>query len=417
MSHVTRTSRTRTSKITALVGAILLFSLLVAPTATADSREQQWYLDAMQTDAIWKVSKGKGMTVAVLDAGVDSSLPELRGQVLKGKNLHKPKESPHMDNHGHGTSMAALIAGTGASEGIQGLAPEAKILPITISDWEFRVGMEKNLPEAINYAVDNGANIINLSFGVNLRENIPPGTQEAINRAYKKGTLIFAGSGNNGAESNARSYPAALPGVIAVGATNKQAKPAKFSSHGQHLALSAPGTEMTMRCDKNTTTCLSDGGTSAAAALTSASAALIWAKHPTWTNNQVLRTMVETAGRKGAKKDDPPSTDVGFGEVRPRMVLVEGEGNPGDPDEHPTFSKYYASLDAKSPSPSNTSKNDPPDDEKQSGADENSTDTANEDNNDNNTTLILGGAATAALLAIGLTTTALLRRRRNSRTH
>ena len=401
-----------------IISATLTVLAMNSATAAANStREQQWHLDAMQAEKMWKKSQGEGITVAVLDSGADATLPELKGQLLKGKNFNRSGKTAHRDVSGHGTTMAALIAGTGAENGLRGLAPKAKILPVTIGYGGFDPTGFDRLPEAINYAVDSGAKIVNISSGTPGLGTLPKGTQKAIDRAHKNNVLIFSSSGNQGNETNVITYPSALPGVIAVGATNKAGKAADFSSSGKHLALSAPGTDMPVRCDQNKGLCTGgDGGTSAATALTSASAALIWSKNPTWTNNQVLRAMIETAGRKGAKKGDPPSTEIGYGTVRPRMVILEGEGDPGAPDKHPTFSKYYADLDAKSPSPDSSPDEDSSNNDKQPDQDDKpqpDATTANQDDkgNDTDTTLIIAGTATAALLVAGLVTTVLIRRR------
>jgi hypothetical protein len=126
-----------------------------------------------------------------------------------------------------------------------------------------------------------------------------------------------------------------LPGVVAVGAVDKTGTVADFSNYGPHLVLSAPG---------------DPGGTSVASAVASASAALIWAEHPDWTNHQVLRVMIETTGM--SQRGEEPSMYLGHGIVRPAQVLVDGDGDPGPADVSPIFSRYYAPLEAsKSPSP------------------------------------------------------------------
>ncbi|MBU7596591.1 S8 family serine peptidase [Streptomyces sp. P38-E01] len=357
----------------------------------------------MQAEEMWKVSQGEGVTVAVIDLGIDSTVPELKGRMIPGKSYTRGDENAR-DAGQHGTSMAALIAGSGADSGIQGLAPKSRILPLTINEDDLSMARGGSIPRAIDYALEKQAKVINISLATQLWENVPRGTQEAIHRAQRAGALVFAGSGNDGMESNATSYPAAIPGVIAIGATDKEGKPAKFSSSGDHLALAAPGAKILMRCKKNTTTCPSNG-TSAATALVSASAALIWAKYPEWTNNQVLRALIQTAGRPGATADDPPNTRIGYGAVRPRLVL-EGKADPGDPDKHPTFSKYYASLDAKSPQPEASSQLSSPGSDASAGSESASdtssgTATGNSGDDSNSTPLLIGGGLAATALLVG----------------
>ncbi|MGA5131748.1 type VII secretion-associated serine protease mycosin [Streptomyces olivoreticuli] len=296
----------------------------------------------MQAEQMWKVSKGEGVTVAVIDTGVDGSLPELRGRVLEGTDASNRSTDPHVDSGGHGTNMATLIAGSGADGGIQGLAPEAKILPIkTVPDQRVDA-VDDLMGRAIRYAADHDAKVINISEGpLGVLENFPK-MQSAVNYALGKGSLIFASTGNDGDKKNEPAFPAALPGVVGVGAIDRQGKVAKFSTYGNQVGLVAFGDEIVQHCEKGSGYCIA-GGTSQATAIASASAALIWAKHPDWTNNQVLRVMMDTAGKPAGAK--MPSKYLGYGSVRPRKVLVDGEGDPGPADVNPL-------LAANAPKPS-----------------------------------------------------------------
>jgi subtilisin family serine protease len=320
-----------------LFTAILMSLGLLAPPAFADIRpDQQWYLDAMNASGLWKVSKGEGVTVAVVDSGV-KPIRGLEGRLLPGKSFASKAPEPHEDISGHGTDMAALIAGSGAGNSLRGLAPEAKILPVrTHTKADFVTSWDKTLVNAIRYAARSDAKIINISQGVsNLDDETLAEMQDAIDEANERGKLIFVASGNDGRRVETRDYPAVLPGVVPVGAVDKKGTVADFSNYGPHLVLSAPG---------------DPGGTSVASAIASASAALIWAEHPDWTHHQVLRVMIETTGR--SQRGEEPSMYLGHGIVRPAQVLVDGDGDPGPADVSPIFSKYYASLEAsKSPSP------------------------------------------------------------------
>ncbi|MEU2873641.1 type VII secretion-associated serine protease mycosin [Streptomyces olivoreticuli] len=303
----------------------------------------------MQAEQMWKVSRGEGITVAVIDTGVDGSLPELRGQVLEGTDASNRSTDPHVDSGGHGTNMATLIAGSGADGGIQGLAPEAKILPIkTVPDQRVDA-VDDLMSRAIRYAADHDARVINVSEGpLGVPANFPK-MQSAVNYALGKGSLIFASTGNDGDKKNEPAFPAALPGVVGVGAIDRQGKVAKFSTYGNQVGLVAFGDEIVQHCEKGPGYCIA-GGTSQATAIASASAALIWAKHPDWTNNQVLRVMMDTAGKPAGAK--MPSKYLGYGSVRPRKVLVDGEGDPGPADVNPLLA-----ANAPKPSPSDSDPN------------------------------------------------------------
>ncbi|MEU7044554.1 type VII secretion-associated serine protease mycosin [Streptomyces varsoviensis] len=282
----------------------------------------------MHADEMWQSSRGQGVTVAVIDSGVNPTLGDLKGQVLRGKDFSGQSGDERTDYSRHGTSMAALIAGNGKGKGAFGLAPGAKILPIRISDHtvsdsatEAYEQFSKSLDEGIRYAADSEAKVINISMG---SEEVPPGVTEAVKYARSKGKLIFASVGNSGHKGNAVMYPAATPGVVGVGAVDKDLRVTAESERGPQVDLVAPGDGIVQACDGGSEICTGHG-TSASAALASASAALVWAKHPDWTANQVTRVLINTAGgpKDGTKRNDA----IGYGVVRPRVALT----NPGDP--------------------------------------------------------------------------------------
>ncbi|MGW4676009.1 type VII secretion-associated serine protease mycosin [Streptomyces sp. NPDC004324] len=322
-------------------GAVGLFMVGLATTpAHADSiREREWHLTAMKAEQMWRTSTGRGITVAVIDSGVNPGVGDLKGQVLPG--LDEAPASPgdeHTDYEGHGTGMAVVIAGTGKANGgagTFGLAPGVKILPVRIPDRGLDGGrytkeFSETVSRGIRYAVDSGAQVINISLAVS--EGSAQLTA-AVKYALDKGSLIFAGVGNSGREGdgNPVMYPAATPGVVGVAAVGRNLRRTAESEHGPEVDIAAPGEEMYHACPSGSGLCRSHG-TSDATALASASAALIWSKHPTWTNNQVLRVMLTTIGgpTDGAKRND----SIGYGIVRPRIALRD-PGDPGPADEYP----------------------------------------------------------------------------------
>ncbi|MFF1453042.1 type VII secretion-associated serine protease mycosin [Streptomyces sp. NPDC058274] len=313
--------------------------LLVGGTATrthADStRSQQWYLDAMHADEMWRTSTGKGITVAVIDTGVDPDNPDLKGRVLEGKDFAPASRAgdEHTDYDGHGTGMAGLIAGTGAyggGDGAFGLARGADILPVRMPDVDdvSPFAVPSYFSKAIRYAADSGAQVINVSMSGGMAT---PQLTEAVKYALEKGSLVFAAVGNDADKTRHVDYPAATPGVVGVAAVGKNLRRTPWSQYGPQVDISAPGEDMVHACGGTTGLCKTSG-TSDATALASASAALIWSKHPTWTNNQVLRVMLNTIGgpTDGAKRND----SIGYGIVRPRIALQK-PGDPGPADEYP----------------------------------------------------------------------------------
>ncbi|MGW2720338.1 type VII secretion-associated serine protease mycosin [Streptomyces sp. NPDC001492] len=323
--------------------ATLLVGIAATPSHAESIRSQQWHLTAMKAEEMWKITKGEGVTVAVIDSGVDVKNPDLRGRVLNGKDFAPDaRGDQHTDYSGHGTGMAGLIAGTGesgAGDGAFGLAPEAKILPIRVRD------NASVFTEAIRYAAAAGAKVINISMATDGSVTTPAVRKQqsqAVKYALDKGALVFAGVGNSG--NSSLVYPAATPGVVGVGSVGKDLHKTDESQYGPQVDLAAPGVDMVHACGGKTGLCKTSG-TSDATALASASAALIWSKHPDWTNNQVLRVMLNTAGApaSGAKRNDY----IGYGIVRPRIAL-KTPGNPGPADKYPL--PDLAAAEPESPS-------------------------------------------------------------------
>ncbi|WP_301129337.1 S8 family serine peptidase [Streptomyces cacaoi] len=316
----------------AAAGALACGTLLTGGVSAAHAdgvADKQWYLDSMQAEEMWKVSTGKGVKVAVVDSGVDKSSPGLKGKLLPGHDASSASGDETSDLSGHGTTMAELIAGSGAEGTLKGLAPGAKIIP-----FRFATG-KANRPgetaEAIRAAADSDAQIISMSFGAPASNSLV----DALKYAKRKGKLLLASTGNDAKEGNRSNWPATDLEVAGIAAVDKSGEVTDFSSHGKNVDLAAPGSQdIPGRCKGHMESYCPGGGTSSATAITSASAALIWSKHPTWTANQVLKVLLDTAGRTWKDKDSS-STYVGRGAVRPRVNLLEGKGDPGPPDVSP----------------------------------------------------------------------------------
>ncbi|MEU3289066.1 type VII secretion-associated serine protease mycosin [Streptomyces longwoodensis] len=326
------------------LAALMLLGSGATPASAGSTRDKQWFLDAMQAEAMWQTSTGKGITVAVIDTGVDPDNPDLKGRVLDGRDFAPPSRSgdEHTDYNGHGTGMAGLIAGTGAYDGGNGafgLAPEALILPVRMPDADdvSPFAVPAYFVKAIRYAADAGARVINISMtgGAN-----SPDLAKAVAYALSKGSLVFAAAGNDAEQGTHIAYPAATPGVVGVAAVGKNLRRTAVSQYGPQVDMAAPGEDLVHACGGKTGLC-ETSGTSDATALASASAALIWSVHPDWTNNQVLRVMLNTLGAPtdGAKRND----SIGYGIVRPRIALA----NPGDPGP----ADVYPLPDLKAASP------------------------------------------------------------------
>ncbi|MEU0086559.1 type VII secretion-associated serine protease mycosin [Streptomyces sp. NPDC006274] len=417
-----RTSSSRRARCRFVIAAAVAMTLtgVAATPAHAETiREQQWHLDAMHAEEIWERSTGRGMTVAVIDSGVDEKLADLRGQVLDGADFSGLKGDEHTDESGHGTSMAALIAGTGARgkvNGSYGLAPGSKILPIRMPQagdaldfdrLDTHPGYPSSLVKAIRFAADSEAQIINVSMGgANAPGAKNVGTPElaaVVTYALDRGKLIFAAVGNSGDTTNFVEYPAGTPGVVGVAGVDEQAKPIKKSQWGPQVDMAAPAKDIVGACISDTQLCKGTG-TSNATALASASAALIWSQHPDWTNNQVLRVLMQTASgnEDGLSRDDV----VGYGVVRPRIAL-KNPGDPGPADEYPIPDFSYADAKSSAPKPDASAP-------AAGVAEPAATPPTAADDSDSPTLWIAAGIGAAALLGAAIAVPALRNRRRDA---
>ncbi|SCK26210.1 type VII secretion-associated serine protease mycosin [Streptomyces sp. LamerLS-316] len=391
------------------VAAVLSVGFVgVAPSAVAaDAQSKQWYLGPMHAEEMWKTTTGEGIKVAVIDTGVNSSTPSLKGQVLKGLDATGADGDENDDYNGHGTTMAELIAGTGKGGGLQGLAPGAKIIPMRITNTEFQNSHSVNAhdsEDAIRAAADSDAQIITMSFGSDFAAQEE---REAVEYAESKGKLFFAAVGNNAKDGNKEQYPAAYPQVVGVAATDSSGKASAYSQHGKVVDIAAPGDGIPTWCDENFQSyCDSEGGTSQATAITSAAAALIWSAHPDWTANQVLNVLLDTAGRGDMEKGEL-SNYVGHGIIRPAVNILKGTGDPGAPDVSPLTNEKAAGSPA-SPAASASGSSQP--EKKEKAEDAAMAGSSTDDGSQLG--LILGGVA--VVLVLGGGAFVLARRRRSA---
>ncbi|MFJ9468968.1 type VII secretion-associated serine protease mycosin [Streptomyces caniferus] len=314
----------------ALALASSVLAVLPAIPAEADAlRAQEWALQAVHAQQAWRTTKGEGVTVAVLDTGVDANHPDLEGQVLPEQDLvgfgAGPGDSAWAQ---HGTGMASIIAGhghgRGRENGVLGLAPAAKILPVRViledddSERE-RARTEKAgaLADGIRWAADHGADVINMSLGDDSESAHPePREDAAIQYALGKGIPVVASAGNGGQKGNHVSYPAAYPGVIAATAVTHLGGRARFSTRHWYATVSAPGFDIVMADTGDGY--LSGWGTSPAAAFVSGAVALIRSAHPGLSPEQIRRLLTSTAQDKpeGGRDDD-----YGAGLIDPAAAL------------------------------------------------------------------------------------------------
>jgi type VII secretion-associated serine protease mycosin len=315
---------------TALTGALILAA---APAASADqTRRDQWALQTLQAESAWKISKGKGVTVAVIDTGVNVDHVDLKNNVLQGKDFvdgdNDASPTSTESQPTHGTAMASIIAshgnGPGSADGVMGLAPESKILPIRADLAGFS--------DEIRYAVDHGVSVINISMDI--RDQVtgmggPPEDLEAISYALKHDVLIVAGTGNDGRRR--LGFPADAPGVLAVGGVDQNGNIWKNSNYGPRVLLTAPATGIVHAGWPGNKLTIGDG-TSDSTAFVSAAAALLRSKFPDLTAGQIANRLVKTAVLpSSAKGVSLPDEKYGYGTIRPLAALA---------DDIPPGSKY-----------------------------------------------------------------------------
>lgn len=199
---------------------------------------QQWALATLGAERAWEFSRGTGVTIAVVDTGVDYLHPDLKGRVDIGRDFVDNDEDP-MDVQGHGTHVAG-IAAAGADDGfgVAGIAPGARILAVRVLDAD-GAGNYSQVAKGIVYAVQRGAKVINLSLGGDEQSEL---LRDAIDYASARGAIVTCATGNEG--RSAIGYPARYDSCVAVGATDSSDVRAAFSNAGEGIDLVAPGAQI-----------------------------------------------------------------------------------------------------------------------------------------------------------------------------
>ncbi|TYB47450.1 S8 family serine peptidase [Nonomuraea sp. PA05] len=303
------------------------------------ARAGQWQLGALRLPEAWRSSKGAGVVVAVLDTGVNGRHPDLRGAVIQGPDLTAATTTVAGTTGAgagagawgpHGTAMASLIAGRGHGDarrgGVLGVAPAAEVLSVRVTlengdprREKQRAGWRDALAEGIRYAADHGADVISMSLGGGSGAwEGSAAEEEAVQYAVAKGAVLVASSGNDGEQGNRKNFPAAYPGVIAVGAVDRRLKVAPFSNKQDYVSVVAPGTEI-VTADGAGSYVVGDG-TSSAAAMVAGIAALIRSAHPGLSPYHV-RMAIELGTRR--RPADGYSPAYGHGVANALLALRE----------------------------------------------------------------------------------------------
>lgn len=276
------------------VAGTLVLTAGITPVAATTVNDpllnQQWGLAKVGAEQVWAISRGAGVTVAVIDSG-SGPHPDLDANLLTGINLFggaNEQGAADVDNQGHGSHVAGIIAAVANNAiGVAGVAPEARILPLRVLGPDGR-GRSGDVVNAIRMAADMGARVINLSLG---GEQESAALNDAIVYASDKGSLVVAAAGNDGPTA-APKWPAAFDQTIAVSFVDQQNQPGAKSQVGAYIDIAAPGVGIL-------STALGDygfsTGSSMAAAYVSGAAALLFAAQPSLTVGQVRDILLQSA--------------------------------------------------------------------------------------------------------------------------
>ncbi|MGC4895086.1 type VII secretion-associated serine protease mycosin [Micromonospora sp. DT31] len=278
-------------------------------------RDGQWQVEKLRATTAWRTSTGRGVVVAVIDSGVDGSHPDLAGQVLPGLDLVTPDGTDGPDPVGHGTTVAGLIAGRADdNRGVVGLAPDAKILPVRVLDARNRYDDALVIATAVRWAVDKGARVVNLSLGGG---GDSPALAAALDYAFARDVVVVACTGNLATSPTTTVwYPAREPGVLAVAGLERDNSLWSGSITGHETVLSAPATAL---YGARPGGYWRVQGTSFAAPLVAATAALVRARYPRMSAGDVVNRLINTGRDLG-----PPGRDdrFGYGMVDPVAALT-----------------------------------------------------------------------------------------------
>lgn len=305
-------SRRRPSSF-ALLGATIAMTLLssvvlASPAAAADSiRDRQYWLDMYGISQAWGTSKGAGVTVAVIDTGVDGTHPDLAGAVVGGTDVSGVGSANGQTPIGsssreHGTMVSSLLAGRGhgpgSSEGVIGVAPEASLLAISVGFGVGTVSSDDQIATAVRWAVDNGADVINMSLTRNTLE-WPESWDDAFLYAMQHDVVVVAAAGNRGSGTTQVGAPATMPGVLTVAGVDRQGN-ASFdaSSQGITISVAAPSEELVGATPGGGYSSWS--GTSGAAPLVAGLVALVRSAHPQLSAGDVINRITATATAVGS---------------------------------------------------------------------------------------------------------------------
>ncbi|MBD8702984.1 S8 family serine peptidase [Frigoribacterium sp. CFBP 13712] len=304
------TLRTTSATIAALALAAVV---VVAPggAARADAiRDDQYWLADYGIEQAWQSSRGAGVTVAVIDTGVDSSVAELEGAVVGGTDVSGQGSADGQtpvgtDDPTHGTLVGSILAGRGTAsgDGVIGVAPEADLLSVSVGFGSDAVDSDTQIAEAVRWAVDNGADVINMSLTRNTLD-WPTSWDDAFLYAMQHDVVVVAAAGNRGSGTTEVGAPATMPGVLTVAGVDRSGQ-ASFdaSSQGITIGVAAPSEKLVGVGPGDVH--YSWSGTSGATPIVAGVVALVRGAHPELDADDVINRVISTADSRGTTTPDP----------------------------------------------------------------------------------------------------------------
>lgn len=320
----------RITGCTARFATVLLttLSLVVAPAHAGPSQPPSTHLDqatgvdyeqalwgiaAVGARSAWSVTEGAGVLIAVVDTGVDGSHPDLAGRVTAGYSTVTGKPivaASDSDGGGHGTHVAGIIAASLNEFGVVGVAPAATIMPVQVLGPD-GTGSDRTVADGIDWAVEHGAKVINLSLGGESNPFAVGASKScaAVGRAFDADVVVVVAAGNDAASGNPLSEPASCRGALSVAAVDENLQRSYFSSFDGTVTLSAPGSAIVSTVPTSRRHAYAQwNGTSMAAPFVAGAAGLLRAAHPEWTAAEVVAALTSAAIDLG-----PVGTDPEFG--------------------------------------------------------------------------------------------------------
>jgi type VII secretion-associated serine protease mycosin len=294
--------------VLAPTGAVVTTASAGAPRSTGDLvRSKEYWLDSYGIRSAWNVTKGAGVTIAIIDTGIDGSVAELRGVVAAGADFSGAGTGGGPeggDGDEHGTMVASLAAGrgTGVNAGVLGVAPAASLISASVGFGAADDNSDQEIADAVTWSVDHGAKVINLSLTRNTLD-WPESWDKAFLYAEDHDVVVVAAAGNRGSGTEEVGAPATMPGVLAVGGvTQNGISSTDASAQGITLGVAAPS--------ENLVGVIPGGGyvlwdgTSGAAPIVAGVVALVRAAHPELSADDVINRILKTAHDKGPAGPD-----------------------------------------------------------------------------------------------------------------